>query len=190
MFLKSVSILAFAGISCAHSGTVLTYNLGWIGSNSYTMNGIFSFNSDSGADGLIEETELLSFSISGYKSGNPLGNWTFTDPYKGLEPFNFNFDPVGLHFFTGGNSNSPTGQNWNDDGNLGNSCGNPGLGFNDGSFSRDLCVNGIKASVSEARIQVSPSAAAIPEPSTMAMFGIGLASAAVMARFKRRLQRI
>ena len=185
VFLRTISFMAIAGVTCVQGGTILTYNLGWMGSNGYTMSGNFSFNSDSGTDGLIDGTELLTLSISGYQSGNPLGNWKFTDPYKGLEPFNFNFDPSAQQFFTGGNSNSPTGQNWNDDGNTGSSCGNPGIGFNDGNFSRDLCVNGVKVGVSESRIQVSASSN-VPEPSTMAMFGIGLACAAIGIRFRHR----
>ena len=157
------------------------------------MTGIFSFDSDSDADGLIDGTELLNFSISGFHNGNPVGIWRFTDPYTGLEPFNFNFDPTGLLFFTGGNSNSPTGQNWNDDGNAGNSCGTPGLGFNNGNFSQDLCVNGVKVSISDSSTPVATLAAtsaAIPEPSTIAMFGIGLAGTAIAIYFRRRFRRV
>jgi len=165
--LSLVVTLAAAPVRSA----VLEYDIAWSGSNNYAMTGAFSFDSASAADGRIDETELLSLSIEGFHSGILVGSWALGDPYVGAEPFNFNFDPVAELFFVGGNSNLLSGQNWNDDGNTGSSCGNPGFGFNSGSGGQDICVDGalVSSAPRDQPLQVTRS---VPEPTTALLVGI------------------
>ena len=141
--MKALKLLAFAAVAVTDMpAAVIGYNVGWSGSAGYTLSGSFTFDDANGGDGRIDESELLSFSMTGFLAGNPVGNYSLASPYSGAEPFNFNFNPGTSAFFFGGNSNFFNGQNWNDDGNTGSSCGSPGLGSNAGSGSQDLCVDG------------------------------------------------
>jgi len=147
------------------------------------MTGMFGFDTTSGGDARIDETELLSLSISGYLNGALVGAWTLgVDPYVGAQAFNFNFNPVTELFYVGGNSNFGNGQNWNDDGSGGTSCGSGGLGFNSGSGGQDLCVDGVLVGSVPASTPLA--AMQSPEPGTVVLFGLGLAGL-LFARRKR-----
>jgi len=183
--LRNVAILlVLAGASAAPSSAVpISYEFLWTGSSGYTMKGTFGFDTSSGGDARIDETELLSLSISGYLNGTLVGAWTLgVDPYVGAQAFNFNFNPVTELFYVGGHSSSVNGQNWNDDGSSGTSCGDPGLGLNAGSGGQDLCVDGVLVGSIPASTPLS--AMQSPEPGTVALFGLGLAGLFI-ARRKR-----
>jgi len=176
-------ILAAAGMTSLHA-SVIGYTFAWTGTEGYTMEGSFTFDSVNIPGGDITASELLSFSDTGFLDGNPVSTFSLGSPYNGAAPFNFNFNPLTAQFILGGLSSSTSGQNWNDDGVNGNSCGNPGLGFNAGNADQDMCVNGLK--VSSASVNSPISVTATPEPATSVVLGLSFAAAVVLKSRPRR----
>jgi len=121
-------------------GSAALFSLSWTGANGYGMTGQFSFADSLLGTGVIDETQIETFSIEGFLNGAALGSFTL-DPSSPPTFWNVNFDTDLLAFLVGGNSTSGTGQQWNQSGNTGRGCGNPGFGFNSGDFSQDICVD-------------------------------------------------
>lgn len=180
-----------AAVSCVGIGTMVpaakadlvTYDIGWTGSGGYSMTGEFSFDDASGGDGRIDGTELLSLLIEAFQGVVSIGSWNLADGQgAGAVTFNFNFNPVGGTFFTGGLSFGPNGQQWN-------GAANPGLGFGSGSTLQGLLLNGVDVGAipsSQSTLTATlRETVVVPEPTTIALFGAGLVGLGLMARKKK-----
>ena len=169
------------------SSHATSYDIQWTGSNGYTMSGIFEYSNT--LTGTINGTQIDSLSIQGYKDGTSVGNWEFS---AGQTPpsFNFNFDTSTETFLTGGRSDTTSGQLWN----IPN---NNGFGFFSGNSSQGLYINGALAPASQliigstvTTVGLSPStltAIPNPEPSTILLFGTGMAGLLLYRNRKKRM---
>ncbi len=74
--------LVAAGVT-AMPAAVIGYNLGWSGSAGYTLSGSFTFDDVNSGGGRVDASELLSFSVTGLLSGNPVGTYNLSSPFSG-----------------------------------------------------------------------------------------------------------
>ena len=111
-------LVLFAWITPASAAT---QDLSWVGSNGYTMMGGFSYNG--ALTGTIDETQIDSLMIEGFRYGASLGTWDLADGLgNGALPLEFNFDTTTNEFLVGGLPQSGMVQVWN-------ALADPGLGF-------------------------------------------------------------
>jgi hypothetical protein len=161
------SLACFACISFAVSATPITYNFSWTGNGGYSMTGHFTFDSASAGDGAIRDGEVTSLFFEGFLNGVSFATNSTANTQAA---FNFNFNAATGQFFLGGVTSSDSGQEW-----LGSGAG---FGFAAGSGASSL-LSGIlplPPSVIENPVPLTATlAAAVPEPATLALLGLGLA---------------
>ncbi len=174
-FIFILFLALFIQPSTSHA---VSYGISWIGAKGYRMEGTFSFSDSLHNTGRISGADLDSFRISGFQNSTPLGSFQL-----GNTPINFNFDSVSQQFFTGGMSDSPSGQRWNVPST------DMGFGFFSGNSTQGLYVNGQLVTESEIRIGATvnvigivPSTleatpiheSQVPEPSSLILMSSGL----------------
>lgn len=199
--------LSVAGWSKGASATVMTYDMSWTGDGGYSMTGIFSFDDASlAAAPLVRFQDLLSFEATVFRpDGTALETYAFSQSDYSIFStknfiINFNFEsdtgslrqdgsggvlsPFNLFFgaFTAGEI-QPTGWFLYE----GASC--------NFFFKTVLDVTSPQCSTrwdasDESLVQVSlrggsVADAQIPEPGTLAIFGLGIAGLGFAARRKR-----
>ena len=132
--------LTFMAIQTAATAQAENFNFCWIGSNGYTMSGKFTVPDHLLTNKIITENELIDFKITGYHDGNFTGSWSMRQLNE-QTTWHFRFDPVSMTLPTGGEFAASDSQGWNANGEV-TDCGNPGFGFNSGSFAQDVCIDG------------------------------------------------
>ncbi len=212
MRLKTVFAVLIIGLSVVSWGPkaeakLLTYDMSWSGVQGFSITGVFSFDDSSlAASPLVGFMDLLFFEATAFKAdGTALDTYTFSQTdysiFNGRFAINFNFDsdtgtllqagtpapfsPEGL--FIGeivSDSLNPNG--WAIYG--GSSCG-AGAGFimildqpslqciTFKDYSRENYIEVSLRGQTQAEVQ-------IPEPGTLAIFGLGLAGLGFAARRK------
>ena len=169
---------AFAGLiisvsSFANAG-IIAYDFEFQLNGGTYLTGSFTAE-DLNFDNLIVDDELISLSF--YNASFSLDNYVFNAAISD----NFNFDLNANEFLLGGNSFSATGQRWN-------ASGGTGFGFEAGNacagFDLDGFFQGCDAQPATNIFQVV-SAASVPEPSTLAIFALGIMGLA-SRRFKKQ----
>ncbi len=132
LFLATL-VLFLALTPSAHA---VSEDLAWVGLNGYTMTGTFSYNDALIGTGPIDETQIDTLTIEGFRYGTSVGTWDLADGLgTGAEAFNFNFDTTTNEFVVGGDFDSAAGQAWN-------LLGDPGLGFLSQFNEQGLSLNG------------------------------------------------
>ena len=189
-FVATILIVA-ANAGSAHA---IAFNFDWTGSDGYSMDGMFSYDDSLIGTGATDETDLTTFMIELYLNGESLGTWDFFA--DGLIPdslpMNFNFDASSESFLVGGPAAGTSGQTWNTSGNC-----SPGFGFQSGSGSQLLCIDGFpggpfggpieisQSTLTAIRKDLSPVVPA-PEPSTLSLVATGLALLGFMGWRRRK----
>ena len=178
-----LGVVAAIMISVAHSvpgyASIIGYDISWSGTNGYAMTGMFTFDSSDSADGLIVGSEVESLMLFGFLNGGSIGTFDLDDGINS-GVFNFNFDAVNEVFLVGGGSGTSTGQCWN--------CAvasDVGLGFISGSTTQLLTLTGVELNVSGLPVgqsTLTATAKPVSEPTTLAVFGLGLAGLGYMRR--------
>ena len=125
---------------CATTATAADFSFCWTGGNGYTMTGRMQVPDALMSNAILTEEDVTSFKIAGYLEGTLLGTWDMTQ-HTAQTTWHLRFDPIAMTFLTGGRFATTRSQGWNADGEVEN-CGNPGFGFNSGSYAQDICVNG------------------------------------------------
>ncbi len=159
-------MLLLAFNTCVQADPV-EFQIDWLGANDYTLSGSFTFDDSLLGTGVINQDDLLSFSISGFFAGSLLGT------FDGL-PESFLFDARDLFFPVGENSDgSRNTQAWN-------FIGDSGIGFLSGRFTQSLLLDGEFIDGAGFRVDaLTPEnsrlvVTRIPEPGTIALLGLGL----------------
>jgi hypothetical protein len=171
--MRKLMIVLLALPMTANAG-LITYDIAWTGAAGSTMSGVFTFDEASAADGFVRDRtgDLLSLMLTTSDFGGL--SWTW-DGNSG-DPFNFNFDALLELFPDSGAIGSTEAQSWN---GLG---GGLGLGVEATSGRSGLLIDG---SFREGTASLTATKrAAIPEPGTLALFGLGLAAIGLVRRRK------
>ncbi|MBF9031315.1 hypothetical protein HKCCE3408_13005 [Rhodobacterales bacterium HKCCE3408] len=111
----------------------------WIGNSGYTMEGVIEFPDELVGTGIINETDVTHFAITGLLDGVPVGFWSL-DMLTPETTWELYFDTVKLEFPTGGSSFQNSYQAWNANGRV-DDCGPGGFGFNGGNLYQDVCID-------------------------------------------------
>ena len=166
------------------ANATLLFDISWTGSGGYSMTGMFGYDESLINTGAIDETQISGMMIEVFLNNASQGTWDLS--IDGIfATFNFNFDTTTETFLVGGKSDSLTGQEWNFNPS-GSTCPAPGVGFGSGSGAQLLCVNngGPVGLIVIASSTLSASRK-VPEPSTLALFAIGLAGLGFVTRRRR-----
>ena len=159
------SFLMITALAQPAKAAIIGYDLSWTGASGFSLTGMFSFDDSLLGTGSITGSSLDSFMIEGFDGGSSMGTFVGT-------PENFNFDTTTELLAVGGNSFTSGGQRWNATGTDGVGI----IGFESGSSGQSLYVSGSFHSASQ--ISTSDStlmvARKVPEPSIIALFGLGL----------------
>ena len=100
-------VVALLALQSFAQADAVEFEFDWLGVNDYTLNGRFSFDDSLLGTGLINQDDLLSFSMSGLLAGSLLGTFDGT-------PESFIFDTIELFFPVGENPDgSANVQAWN-----------------------------------------------------------------------------
>lgn len=127
--------LAFCLLGLATQAQAVTHNFTWVGLNGYYMTGSFSYDDSLIGTGVIDQSDIDTLQITGYRYGNPIGSWSLASGQgAGASTFMLHFD-TNTNEFLQCNA-SGCAQFWNEG-------GNPGLGFFNGDTYQGLTLNGI-----------------------------------------------
>jgi hypothetical protein len=176
--------MAAAAMAIPATASAIAFDIEWIGSSGYRMLGTFSYSDSLINTGPITEASLDSVSMTVYFSGFPQGTWDYVaDGIAAPYIFNFNFDTTTETLLVGGTSTGDQGQDWNVTPG-GVSCPATSVGFSSGNFGQGVCVQGSFVDRSLILIGQSTLIAtrSVPEPTSLALLGVGLAGIAFGAR--------
>ena len=169
-----LGLLAVLLSPMAANADPITYDFEWTGSGGYSMVGNFTYDDVDAADGAVRDGEVSSLFFEGFFNGVSFATNSTAHLLSG---FNFNFDPVAGQFFLNGVSSGDSGQLWNITGT--------GFGFAAGSGASGLTLDGEVLGLINNPVPMTATVASVPEPGTMALFGIGLAGMG-LARRRRK----
>lgn len=167
-------MLFFLALPMTANAGIITYDIAWTGTAGSTMSGVFTFDEISAADGFVRDRtgDLLSLMLTTTDFGGLSWTWDGNSD----DPFNFNFDALLELFPNTGATGSTEAQSWNGVG-VG-----LGLGIEASSGRSGLLIDG---SFREGTASLTATQrAAVPEPGTLALFGIGLAAIGLVRRRK------
>ena len=138
--MKALTFVAALGLMTAGAAAEpRTYVFTWAGAGGYTMSGAIAFDSAAAEGGLIFETAVDCFEITGFQDGAPVGRWALKQ-VTDETTWTLTFDITAEAFVVYG-ENAFMPQAWNMDG-YGENCGPDGFGFNIGNAAQDLCLDG------------------------------------------------
>ena len=172
----------------AATADIIEYNMSWTGNDGYTVEGMFSFD-DALVGAQADESELISLMLTAFEpDGDALKTYDLTNQDNSY--FNFHFDLATQSILQSGFTTSDTGFVFGafaatDDYFFGGGItgcaqsGNPGivLSIQGGCQSQVLDFGG-------SILTVTPKNS-VPEPGTLALFGIGLFGMAASRRRKK-----
>lgn len=130
-------VCMFAFIPAANAAVL---NLCWTGAGGYTMTGRMELPDSAMRKGMVRETDVTAFKITGYLNAVRIGSWNMIEQTEATS-WTLYFDPNTFTFPTAADLGKSVSQEWNADGNV-DDCGTPGFGFNAGNWAQDVCVNG------------------------------------------------
>lgn len=169
--------MAFAGLVLSVSGFanagIIAYDFEFQLNGGTYLTGSFTAE-DLNLDNIIIDDELIGLSF--YNASFSLDNYVFNAAISD----NFNFDINANEFLLGGDSFEGNGQRWN--------FGATGFGFTAGSACAGLVLDGSFQgcdAVPATNIFQVVSVASVPEPSTLAIFALGIMGLA-SRRFKKQ----
>ena len=187
--LRPLLLLCLLSTAMSAQASVYTYAINWTGSNGYTLEGSFSYESST-AGSTVEANELLSFNLEGFHNGASIGTFDEllpTDPI-GMET-QFNFYTYSESFKIGNVSTEEEypsivpAQMWN-------AYSLPtGIGFTGGSGGQTLWLDGSAILDSKIELNGDPSGStltasltSVPVPAAVWLFGFALAGLGWMRR--------
>lgn len=136
-----IRVLVIAASVLANSSQAADFYFCWEGANGYTMTGQMSLNPVALNKPIVTQDDVTLFKIAGYQDGQLMGKWSLGD-LQDTTSWLLNYDPARSVFLTPGEMGVGVSQAWNADGTA-MDCGNPGFGFNLGSYAQDFCFNGV-----------------------------------------------
>lgn len=113
----------------------------WRGANGYSMTGVMEFPDSLLGAGMITESDVTAFRITGYRDGVPIGSWDAMTREPD-DTWYLRYFPQSWRFPTDGEVPGPFDQGWNADGTA-TDCGEGGFGFNAGNYAQDFCLSGV-----------------------------------------------
>jgi hypothetical protein len=161
-------LFLFAGFQA--NAALINYNWAWTGaaSTGNTAQGSMAFDESLDGTGIITAADISDFSIEGFTGATSVFNWDLGDLNTG-NPFRLSFDTdAGNLVFGGVYPTATDAVNWGDNNTGALICGNGSCGFlGVGSFD--------SVDVSDkSQFTFLLASAPVPEPSIIALFGLGL----------------
>jgi hypothetical protein len=164
-----LAVISALMLPIAANADPITYDILWTGTLGNTMTGVFVYDSSAAADGFVRDRDgdLSSLELT---SADYALSWIWN--MNSTDPFNFNFIVASELFPDGGIIGSTEAQWWNGAG------AGIGLGVqgNDGRIF--LTIDGRPTEMT-ASLAVTLRAVPVPEPGTLALFGLGLGLAPI-----------